>query len=117
MAAAGEDLEGAPAKSQRLAGDETMKGARQAGDHAQVAMTPDNSSRRNPGHVSGRGCVRLGIERTRTEVDGEADEAIRLAHHQRDIHRPVSQPGSPMWSAVVCDQTERRRTSAQRAVK
>jgi len=39
--------------------------------------------------------IGLGIERTRIEVDGEADEVFGLAHRQREVEALAQPAGKP----------------------
>ena len=96
VSATRQDLERAPADAQQLAGDEAAKRARQAGDHAQVAVAAGEQPFGGLAVEAVRAieaAVGLGIERARLEMNAEADEILGLAHQQRQVEA-LAQPAS-----------------------
>jgi hypothetical protein len=118
VAAAGEDLEGAATDTQQLTGNQPAKRARQAGDHAQVAMAAGEQPFGGAVVETVRtieAAVGLGVERAGIEMDVEADEVFGLAHQQRQAEAFAQPAGEAhMVGMVVRDQDTAERSPRKR---
>ena len=121
VAAAGEHLEDPRADAQGFPRDQAPERARQAGDHAQIAMAVGEQLLRGGVIEPVRAveaAIRLGIERARIKMNGEADEVFGLAHGKREAKALAEPAGEPdVIGMIVGDQDAGQRPAAQRAVE
>ena len=101
--------------------DQPPERARQARDHSQVAMPGGEEPLGGVGVEPVRAIeaeIRLGVERGRIEVDGEAAEIFGLAHQERQAEALGEPAGEPHVVGVIMgDQDTRERPPAQRTRK